>query len=72
MKPLNVEIIDSWYRRPGLSKVKFIADYGIYMRRGTVVFDTNKQHFLTHRSDIDLVYAVCVALREPKNNKAES
>lgn len=70
MKPLNVEVVDIRYRRPGLNKVDFIATYPDYIRRGTVVFDTVKQHFLTHTSSIELLAEVCLSLQRPRYNKA--
>jgi hypothetical protein len=69
MKPLIVEVIDIKYRRPGLNKLQFEAVYPQYRRRGTVVYDINTQHFLTHTSDIELLAALCTSLQRPRYNK---
>ncbi len=65
MKPLSVSIDGLLYRRPGLNKIKFTADYELFKRRGTIVFDTINQKFLSHNADIELLAAVCVALSTP-------
>jgi len=71
MKPLSVEITDIKYKRPGLTKVEFSAAYPMYIRRGTIVYDTKAQHFLTHTRDIELLRAVCVGLQNPHQNQAK-
>ncbi len=65
MKPYSVSIDGLLYRRPGLNKIKFTADYGLYKRRGAVVYDTINRKFLSHTSDIELLAAICVALSTP-------
>jgi len=69
MKPLYAEVIDIKYRRPGLNKVEFLAEYPGYFRRGTIVYDIGKQHFLTHTKDVDLLVAVCTSLQQPRYKK---
>ena len=69
MKPLNVDIMYVEYHRPGKSKIGFLAFYEGYLRRGAVLYDTVKQHFLSHTRDIQLLAAVCEGLQKPKHNK---
>ena len=68
MKPTNVEILDLLFRRPGLNKIVFSAEYGDYTRRGTVVYDTLNKKFLTHTGDIVLLAEICLSLRKPRKN----
>ncbi len=68
MKLLHIEVTDIEYRRPGLNRVKFFAVYPGYQRRGTIVYNTQNQHFLTHTKDIDLLVAVCTSLQQPRYN----
>ena len=70
MKPLNIEITDIKYRRPGLSKLEFVATYPHFIRRGTIVYDTLEQQFITHTSAIELLAAVCTKLQVTKYRKA--
>ena len=70
MKPLNVEIIDIKFRRPGLTKISFIAAYRDYVRRGVVVYDTNTKKFVTHNRDIEVLAALCVGLQRTSLHKA--
>jgi hypothetical protein len=69
MDPLHVEVTDIRYRRPGLTKVSFIATYPDYTRRGEVVYDTIKKIFVTHTKDIALLAAICVDLQRPRSRK---
>lgn len=69
MKPLYIEIIGIEYRRPGLNRINFFAEYPGYQRRGTIVYDTRNQHFLTHTKDINLLAAVCISLQQPIHSK---
>lgn len=70
MKPLNVEVVDIKYRRPGLSKVDFVAQYPEFIRRGTIVYDNVNQVFLTHNRAIELLAAVCACLQKPRTKRA--
>jgi len=70
MKPFNVSILDIKYRRPGINMVKFHAVYPEYVRRGTVFYDTQAQHFLTHTKDIELLAAICTSLQQPHYNQS--
>lgn len=70
MKPLNLEVTDIKYRRPGLAKVEFVAEYPDFVRRGTMVYDTVKQHFITHTYEVELLAAICISLQQPRNRKA--
>jgi hypothetical protein len=62
MKPLSVLITGLMYRRPGLNKIGFIADYGKFKRRGTIVYDAVNSKFLSHTYDIELLAQICVML----------
>jgi hypothetical protein len=62
MKPIHTSILDITYHRPGITKVKFVSSYGNYSRRGTMVYDTVKCHFLSHTSDITILDAICSEL----------
>lgn len=62
MKLISVVITDVMFRRPGLNKICFIADYGVVRRRGTVVYDIINGKFLTHTSDIELLAALCISI----------
>jgi hypothetical protein len=62
MKPISVIITGLMYRRPGLNKVSFSADYGKFKRRGTVVYDTVNGKFLSHTYDIELLAQICALL----------
>lgn len=62
---LHLDVTGLKYRRPGLNKISFVAHYVNYIRRGTLVYDTINKKFLTHRSDIDLLIAICERLRQP-------
>jgi hypothetical protein len=66
MKPSNVEVLDIKYRRPGLNKVEFQAEYPGYYRRGTVVYDTKTKTFVTHNKDVELLAAICTDLYTQK------
>jgi len=68
MTPSILKVTDIRYRRPGLNKISFEASYPGYRRRGTVVYDTIKQHFITHTADICLLSAICIGLQEPGTN----
>lgn len=70
MKPLYINILNVEYRRPGKSKVSFLASYGDYFRRGVVLYDTVAQRFLSHNKDLDLLAAVCEGLQKPRYSKA--
>lgn len=65
MKLKSVVINDLQFRRPGITKIFFTADYGPMVRRGEIKYDTREKKFLTHLSDIELLSAVCYLLREP-------
>lgn len=65
MNPLHVNVKDIKYRRPGLTKIDFVAEYPGYTRRGTVVYDTIKRQFVTHTKDIGLLAAICIGLQVP-------
>lgn len=65
MKPLHVEVTDIKYRRPGLTKISFVATYSDYTRRGVVVYDTVAHQFITHTRDIEVLAAICIALQRP-------
>lgn len=62
MKPISVTVTDLLYRRPGLNKINFIAEYKQFKRRGTVVYDTINGKFLSHTSDIELLAEICRSL----------
>ena len=70
MKPLNVDVMDIKYRRPGLVKVEFVAEYEEFFRSGTVVYDSLAKSFITHTTDVELLAAICVSLQQPRNRKA--
>ena len=70
MKPLNVDLIDIKYRRPGLTKIDFLATYNGYYRRGTVVYNTVSKQFVTHTKSVDLLAAVCASLQQPNYKRA--
>ena len=70
MKPLNVEVEDIKYRRPGLVKVEFMAEYPDAIRRGTLVYNTIDKQFVTHTDDVELLAAICVSLQQPRTRKA--
>lgn len=65
MKLKSITIDDLQFRRPGITKIFFTADYGSIRRRGEIVYDTRTKKFLTHTSEIKLLSEVCVLLREP-------
>jgi hypothetical protein len=69
MNPLRVKVEDIKYRRPGLTKIDFVAEYSGYTRRGTVVYDTTKQQFITHTKDIGLLAAICIDLQTPSRRR---
>ena len=69
MKPLNVDVTDIKYRRPGLVKVEFAAEYDKFIRHGTMVYNTLTQKFVTHTSEVDLLAAICLSLQQPRNQK---
>ncbi len=69
MKPQTVHVLDIKYRRPGMNKIEFYATYPGYCRRGTVVYNTVTQHFLTHTRDVELLAAICTSLQRPRYNQ---
>jgi len=69
MKLINVDVLKIRYRRPGLSKIDFLAQYEGYLRRGTLVYDTVDQKFITHTKDIVLLSEICTSLQRPKYHK---
>jgi len=71
MKPLNLEITDVLFRRPGLNKVSFLATYQGYFRRGTVTYDTVNKQFVTHTKDVELLAHLCNQLQRPRHSKAD-
>jgi hypothetical protein len=71
MKPINLDVVDIRYRRPGLNKFDFVATYPEYYRRGTVVYDTIKQQFLTHNGDLELLLELCLSLQRPIKTKSQ-
>lgn len=70
MKLYNVDILQVRFRRPGLSKIDFVARYDGYFRRGTVVYDTISQKFLSHTKDVDLLAGICTNLQKPRYQKS--
>ena len=69
MKPQHLEITNIEYHRPGLNKIRFTAIYPGYVRRGVVVYDIVKRHFITHTHDIELLVALCISLQQVKLTK---
>jgi hypothetical protein len=69
MNILHAEVTDIRYRRPGLTKLSFTAEYPGYTRRGVVIYDTVKQKFVTHTKNINLLAAICVALQRPSKRQ---
>jgi hypothetical protein len=65
MKLKSVEINDLLFRRPGITKIMFTADYGTVKRRGAVIYDTVAMKFLTNTSEIVLLAELGLALRKP-------
>lgn len=61
----SVKILNITYRRPGISQLRFIADYGPVKRRGTIRFDTLEGKFVSHNKDINLLALICTELRNP-------
>lgn len=70
MVPLHTEIVGIKYRRPGLTKIDFIAEYNGYTRRGTVIYDTVNKKFISHSGDINLLASVCTSLQAPVKREA--
>lgn len=70
MNPLHVTVEDVMYRRPGLTKLSFVAKYVGYTRRGVVIYDTIKKQFITHTKDIGLLAAICTDLQQPSCRRA--
>ena len=64
MEPISVELLNISYERPGITKLHFIADYGLYKRKGVIKFDVNKYHFITHTRDLGLLRAACEKLQK--------
>jgi hypothetical protein len=69
MKPLSVDIVDIKYRRPGLVKIEFIAEYPNFNSRGTMVYDTLSKNFVTHTGEVELLAAICKSLQQPRSRK---
>lgn len=65
MKPTSVDILNIRYRRPGITMIDFLADYGDFLRRGTVTYDTINQIFLSHNRSVDLLASLCLSLQKP-------
>ncbi len=64
MNILRVIIEGISYKRPGLNKVKFIAIYETYQRRGVIIYDTLNNKWLTHNKDIELLVIICQKLSQ--------
>ena len=62
----SVTIEDLQFRRPGLTKISYLVDYGGVKRRGEIIYDTVSKKFLTNVSEIKLLAAVCSLLATPK------
>lgn len=58
----EVWINELTYSRDGINRIKFVAKYDGYWRRGTVIYDTLKKQFCSHNSDIQLLAAICKTL----------
>lgn len=65
MELKSITINNLQFRRPGITKIFFSADYGTVRRRGEILYDTTTKKFLTHTSEIKLLSEVCSLLREP-------
>lgn len=70
MKPLNVSVIDIKYRRPGLVKVYFSAEYSDFKLKSVMIYDTLTKKFVSHTKEVELLAAICVALQKPRNIRA--
>jgi hypothetical protein len=69
MKPISITIDDLQFRRPGITKIFYTADYGSIKRRGEITYDTRTKKFLSNTSEIQLLSDVCLMLREPSKVK---
>ena len=67
MKLKNAIVKDILFRRPGINKIEFIADYGDYKRRGVIHYDTTKKCFITHANDLELIASLMLYLRSGKS-----
>jgi len=58
MVPSALKVISLKWCRPGRTHIRFIADYGLYKRRGTLIYNTINGKFLTHTSDVNLILMI--------------
>lgn len=65
MEIKSVSIDNLLFRRPGITKILYTADYGTVKRRGVIMYDVVAKKFLTNTSEIKLLSAVCLLLRRP-------
>jgi hypothetical protein len=65
MKLESIKIDDIQFRRPGITKIFFTANYGKHQRRGEIQYDTVTKQFLSHTSEIKLLSMICALLQEP-------
>lgn len=72
MRPSKVEVLDFSWQKPGVSRLKFRAQYPGYIRRGTVVYDAEHRRWLSHTKDVSLLAAVCLAPWADKGRKNDS
>lgn len=66
VKLKSVSVDELLFRRPGITKIVFTADYGSIKRRGVVQYDTIDKKFLTHNDAIELLANICLELGEPR------